>query len=188
MTTIHVCPLHLVPSEFARLRPARLVTLLSPHGAMPERPSDLEPQHHLTRLFHDIASEVDDLTPPSGQDVQAVIAFAKGWAKGAANAPAEGQLRHGPMLIHCYAGISRSTAAALITALVINPDQADDSLVARLRTVSPTANPNRRMVSIADQILGRSGALVDAVETMDPSTFAPHGEPFELAAFEAKRG
>jgi predicted protein tyrosine phosphatase len=168
MPTIHVCPLHLVPDEAHRLRPSRLVTLLSPYGAMPERPEHLAPDQHLTRLFHDIDAEIDDLIAPSRLDVQAVIDFARGWQ------------REAPMLIHCYAGISRSTAAALISAIAINPDLDDDVLAKRLREVSPSAKPNIRMISMADLMLGRAGRLLDAVSDMSVGELAPHGQPFEL--------
>jgi predicted protein tyrosine phosphatase len=168
MPTIHVCPLHLVADESRRLQPSRLVTLLSPLGAMPERPLHLAPEQHLTRLFHDIDQDVPDLTPPSKDDVQAVIDFARSWP------------REAPMLIHCYAGISRSTAAALIAAIAINPDLNDDTLAQALREASPSANPNMRMISMADQMLGRGSRLLDAVMDMSGSQLAPHGQPFQL--------
>jgi predicted protein tyrosine phosphatase len=158
----------LVPAEARRLKPSRLVTLLSPYGAMPERPEHLVPEQHLTRLFHDIDAEIEDLIAPSRHDVQAVIDFARDWPRDA------------PMLIHCYAGISRSTAAALISAVAINPSFDDDVLARRLREASLSAKPNIRMISMADLLLGRGGRLMDAVMDMSLGELAPHGQPFEL--------
>jgi predicted protein tyrosine phosphatase len=172
MPTIHVCPLHLVPDESRRLQPSRLVTLLSPSGAMPERPAYLKPEQHLTRLFNDIDAEIDDLIAPSQHDVQAVIDFARAWPRDA------------PMLIHCYAGISRSTAAALIAAIAINPDLDDAALAQALREASPSAKPNIRMISMADEMLGRGGRLIDAVMDMSIGELAPHGQPFQLVVGE----
>ncbi len=168
MPTIHVCPLHLVASEAVRLRPSRLITLLSPLGAMPVRPSHLTADQHLTRLFHDIDGDIDDLIAPSPADVQAVIDFARGWTRDA------------PMLIHCFAGISRSTAAALIVAVALYPDLDESTLTAGLRAASPSAKPNMRMITAADGLLHRDGRLIDAVLDMRVGEFAPHNQPFQL--------
>jgi predicted protein tyrosine phosphatase len=170
MPTIHVCPLHLVPDEAARLQPSRLVTLLSPNGAMPERPSHLRPDAHLTRLFHDISSARDDLIVPTEADVQAVIDFGRAWD------------RRQPILIHCYAGISRSTAAAFIIAADLNPTVREMTLARRLRAASPTATPNPLMIEMADDLLGRKGRMILAIEEIGYGEFASHGDPFELSA------
>lgn len=168
MPTIHVCPLHLVASEAGRLKPSKLVTLLSPLAAVPERPPHLTPEHHLIRLFHDIPEARDDLIPPSHEDVAAVIDFARKWERTA------------PLLIHCFAGVSRSTAAAYISACVLKPDFDEDELADRLRAASPTATPNRRMIELADQMLGRGGRMADAIQLMGSGEFTASGIPFKL--------
>ena len=49
------------------------------------------------------------------------------------------------MIIHCYAGISRSTAAAFIDVVRAQSRDAGGALIARrLREASPAATPNRR--------------------------------------------
>ena len=135
MTRIHVCPLHLVPAQSAQLQPSALITLLSPAGQMPERPHDLPHDRHLTRLFHDIAGPADGLTPPSERDVAAVIAFGRTWD------------RRSPLLIHCYAGISRSTAArasALAVPSTYSPAEALRSSASRgVMTSTPSARSGR---------------------------------------------
>ena len=172
MPSIHVCSLLKLPDEAERLKPARLITLLSPFGVMPERPPHLEPQQHLTRLFHDINDTIDDLTPPSQADVQAVIDFARSWANSGD--------KTAPLLIHCFAGVSRSTAAALISAVAVNPSLDDDALARGLRAASPTASPNLRMISMADLLLGRGGRLIDAVMDMTGAAFVSSTLPFQL--------
>jgi predicted protein tyrosine phosphatase len=72
--------------------------------------------------------------------------------------------RADPMLIHCYAGISRSTATAYITACVHNPSTDEEEIAFALRRASPSASPNRRFVALADSELGRGGRMVRAVE------------------------
>ena len=61
--------------------------------------------------------------------------------------------RKAPLLIHCWAGISRSTAAAFITLCALNPDIEELELARALRRASPTAYPNRLLVALADEAL-----------------------------------
>lgn len=65
----------------------------------------------------------------------------------------------GPTLIHCQAGVSRSTAAGLLLLAVhLPPDEA----VAEIRRLRPAAWPNRRIVGLGDELLGLDGALIAA--------------------------
>ena len=67
------------------------------------------------------------------------------------------------ILIHCEAGISRSTATALIMyACWLGPGREREAME-RVRKQRPTAVPNRRMVRLADALLGREGRLIDAL-------------------------
>jgi predicted protein tyrosine phosphatase len=169
MPTIHVCPLHLVPSEAERLRPSALVTLLSPlPGNVVPTPPGLTPDRHLSRFFHDIAQPADGYRAPDHADVEAIIAFVHTWD------------RRAPLLIHCWAGISRSTAAAVTTAALLHPSRPERDITAALRAASPTATPNARMIALADGMLGRQGRLIEAVAAIGRGSEAPHGDPFEL--------
>jgi predicted protein tyrosine phosphatase len=101
---------------------------------------------HLFLGFNDIVEPREGLTPPGEIHVRSVFAFADTWD------------RAQPMIVHCYAGISRSTAGAYMTSLYLNPDQDEMALAQELRRRSPSATPNIRLISIADDILGRKGA------------------------------
>jgi predicted protein tyrosine phosphatase len=82
--------------------------------------------------------------------------------------------------VHCYAGISRSTAAAFVTACALSPARTELQIAQELRQRSHTASPNRRIVSIADTLLGRSGRMVDAIDAIGPGAAAVEGIPFRL--------
>ena len=83
------------------------------------------------------------------QDIQQIIALAH-----------ELRSKAGRVLIHCEAGVSRSTAAALIMyACWLGPGREHEAM-RRVLTQRPIAIPNRRMVEIADRLLKREGCLV----------------------------
>jgi predicted protein tyrosine phosphatase len=92
------------------------------------------------------------------------------------------------MVIHCWAGISRSTAAALISLCSLNPETSEELIALRLRAASPTAYPNRLMIRLADAALGRKGRLIDAVEAMGRGLAAAEARPFSLPADHSNRG
>ena len=63
------------------------------------------------------------------------------------------------IVVHCYAGISRSTAAAFITMCALRPELAEADIARSLRAASPFATPNVLLVGFADRILGREGRM-----------------------------
>ncbi len=113
--------------------------------------------HNRTTLrFHDIIDPDPGMTMPTPDHVREILAFGS-----ALEAEAEAKPRH--LLVHCHAGISRSTAAMLSLMAQVNPDEAEDQLFARLREIRPQAWPNSAMVGFADEQLGREGRLVAAL-------------------------
>jgi predicted protein tyrosine phosphatase len=82
-----------------------------------------------------------------------ILRFGRGWDE------------RPPLLAHCFAGVSRSSATAW-----------------RLRRAAPHADPNRRLVQLADDVLERQGRMVDAVETIGDNGFVAMGRPFDLPA------
>ena len=85
---------------------------------------------------------------PGEEHVARLIAFAGGWDRGA------------PMVVHCFAGISRSTAAAYVAACALNPQRDEAAHRLGIRRASRTAQPNARIVSLADRLLKRDGRMV----------------------------
>src|SRR6185295_1786082 len=63
------------------------------------------------------------------------------------------------LLVHCHAGISRSTASAAILMAQFNPGRETDAFL-RLLDLRPHAWPNTRLVELADDQLARNGALM----------------------------
>lgn len=67
------------------------------------------------------------------------------------------------ILVHCHAGVSRSTAAAAILMAQAAPGR-EAEIPDRLTAIRPQAWPNSRMIRFADELLARDGALIAAVE------------------------
>jgi predicted protein tyrosine phosphatase len=164
---IHVCPLSRVDPTVAACGAGRLVSLLAT-GTAVLRPPAIAEQDHLWLSLHDIAEARDGMILPGELHVRKLLDFARSWdlAK--------------PMVIHCYAGISRSTASAYIVAAALAPDRDEFELAGTLRRLSPTATPNPLLIELADGLLGRQGRMVDAVRQIGRGTEAFEGEPFML--------
>ena len=67
------------------------------------------------------------------------------------------------VLIHCEAGVIRSTAAALIMYTCLLGPGSERRAMDRVLRQRPIAMPNRRMVKIADDLLGRGGRLIAVI-------------------------
>jgi predicted protein tyrosine phosphatase len=166
--TLIVCGLSEVERLIAERRPSHLITLLDP-ASMIETPAGLAAQRHLRVGVNDIAEPMEGLVLPGERVVTDLIAFARDWDEAA------------PMLIHCWAGVSRSTAAAFTIACERSAPGKEADIARALREAAPHAYPNRRIVALADDLLGRQGRMVDAVEAIGLGDFAI-GFPFDLAA------
>lgn len=164
---IHVCPLSRIEEIAALSGAGRMVTLLT-EGTPVTRPARMLADDHLILTMHDITEEISEMTPPGEEHIGALLDFAERWD------------RKAPMLIHCFAGISRSTAAAYTVAAALAPKRDEAELALTLRRLSPSATPNIRIVSIADRLLGRQGRMIAAIESIGRGAEATEGIPFAL--------
>jgi predicted protein tyrosine phosphatase len=83
-------------------------------------------------------------------------------------------------VIHCFAGVSRSTAAAYVAACALKPDGDEFAIAKALRAASPTASPNSRLVALADDALGRRGRMSEAIAAIGRGEACFEGTPFTL--------
>jgi predicted protein tyrosine phosphatase len=164
--TLIVCGLSEVPRLVAARRPSHLVTLLDP-ASMIDTPDGFAAQRHLKLGVNDISAPAEGLILPDAGLVENLIAFGADWDETA------------PMLIHCWAGISRSTASAYILACEREPDMDERTIALAMRQAAPHAYPNRRIIALADDMLGRRGRMVDAVEAMGDAAVLM-GTPFDF--------
>lgn len=165
---IFVSPLSAVDTVIEAHRPARVVSLLNPHE-MIDTPAGISPEHHLRLGMADIATPSPGLQPPAKQHVEQLLSFVHAWNG------------NGSMLVHCWAGVSRSTAAAFITLCALNEGASEAGLASYLRAQASHASPNRLLVAHADALLKRDGRMIDAVEKMGPSSMVWEGTIFNLS-------
>jgi predicted protein tyrosine phosphatase len=164
---IHVCSLARLHDTVAETRASHIVTLLRLIDRV-QRPTSVVEANHLVLGMDDIMMPIDGYIHPAEEHVHDLIRFVQRWD------------RQAPVVIHCYAGISRSTAGAFITACALNPGRDEAKIARAIRGSSKTAMPNIMLVGHADRILGRNGRMIAAVEALGPGLTAQEGEPFRL--------
>ena len=157
---IFICSLAELPHLASRVRPTHVISLLG-DDPFPPTPASVAADGHLKLQVHDINEPARGFIAPGANHIECLIDFADLWR------------RSGPMIIHCYAGVSRSTAAALTILCRTNRGREAEA-VRVLRAKAPHAYPNRRMVDLADRALNCDGRLIAAVSAMAlPDFLAP---------------
>lgn len=167
MPTLHVCSLAHLHDTVASTGASHIVTLINAATAV-QRPASVEEARHLFIGVSDIVDPLDGHILPAREHVETLLEFINAWP------------REKPLVIHCYAGISRSTAAAFIAACALAPDRAEAEIAQALRQASGIATPNRRLVAVADDLMGRGGRMVEAIDAIGRGRDALQGEPFVL--------
>jgi predicted protein tyrosine phosphatase len=167
MPTLHVCSLARLHETVVATGASHVVTLIN-HDTVVERPSSIHPERHLFIGVSDIVDPIEGHVLPAADHVETLLAFVRRWE------------REKPLVFHCFAGISRSTAGAYISACTLAPERTEGEIARALREASPTATPNARMVAVADDLLGRGGRMVDAVRQIGRGADAYEGTPFTL--------
>jgi predicted protein tyrosine phosphatase len=119
--------------------------------------------------MHDVVDATEGFSAPRTHDAERLIDFVSAWD------------RADPLLIHCWAGISRSTASAYTALCMLRPKASEADLAWELREASPSATPNRLIVAHADGLLKREGRMSRAIEAIGRGENAFEGTPFILS-------
>ena len=164
---IHVCSLAALPDTVKATGASHVLTVMA-NVAQVQRPESVLEANHLRVQMDDITEHMDGFLAPSDSHIEQVLNFVRGWD------------RNAPLVVHCYAGISRSTASAFAAACMLNPHRDETSIARQIRAASPIASPNRLIVSLADRALGREGRMLRALDEMGPGSMTIEGRPFQL--------
>jgi predicted protein tyrosine phosphatase len=130
-----------------------VLSLLDPDCADPPAFAAFAPHHRVALRFHDVIEPKPDRIPPSLRDVERLLALGRELI----DAP------QGHLLIHCHAGVSRSTAAAALILAQAWPDRPARVAFDAVTNIRPRAWPNMRILELGDGLLGRNGEIVATV-------------------------
>lgn len=164
--TLIVSSLRQIDTLIAQRAPSHLITLLG-EEMIDEHPK-LPAGRHLRILVNDIVEPTEGLIAPNEPMVSRILNFGESWDASQ------------PMLIHCWAGISRSSATAFILACARNPETPERMIADHIRQASPIAHPNARLVALADELLNRKGRMSEAIRAIGPGLSAFENQPFEV--------
>jgi predicted protein tyrosine phosphatase len=155
----------------AERKPTRVISVLDPDMPFP----DLGPSfmgRHLRLSFHDAHFPEPGLVLASADHAAALVGFLDQWKSGES------------LLVHCRAGIGRSTATAFVAACHRNPGVPELEIARELRRVAPLARPNAKVIALSDAHMNRQGRMIAAFETTFqslPWVDVAEGVPFELS-------
>ena len=129
-----------------------VLSILDPGWPEPEPLTIFAVNRRLKLHFHDIIESHPGWIAPERWDVELLLAFGRDLTG----------LRDMHLLIHCHAGISRSTAAATLLMAQAQPDRPADDVLREVVRLRPRAWPNLRILELGDVILGREGEIIEA--------------------------
>jgi predicted protein tyrosine phosphatase len=164
---IHVCSLAALPETVKATGASHILTVMA-NVAQVQRPVSVLEINHLRVQVDDITEHMDGFVAPCERHIGQILNFVRGWD------------RNAPMVVHCFAGISRSTASAFAAACALNPHRDEIAIARQIRAASPIAQPNRLIVSLADRALGRDGRMLRALDEMGPGSMTVEGRPFQV--------
>jgi predicted protein tyrosine phosphatase len=133
-----------------------VLSILGPEWPEPPAFAEFAPHRRLTLRFHDIIEPTPGLLAPSRDDVARLLEFGR-----ELDQPAQSHL-----LVHCHAGVSRSTAAAALILAQAHPERPAREALDRVARMRPRAWPNLRILEFGDALLGRNGEIVAAASAV----------------------
>jgi predicted protein tyrosine phosphatase len=148
---------------------SHVLSILDPDWPEPQAFRRFPPHRRAVHHFDDVLTPMGDAVPPEAGDVGAILDWAGSLA-------ADGACH---VLVHCHAGVSRSTAAAAVLMARDNPGREVEAFEV-VRRIRPRSWPNSRVIAIADRLLRRDGALVAALQEHQRRVAADDPEFAEL--------
>ena len=134
---------------------SHVLSILDPEWPAPEVFGAYGEHVKLELRFHDIIEEKAGEIAPQPAHVAQLLEFGRSLDREAATK------RH--LLVHCHAGVSRSSASMALLIAQAAPERPAATIFADILAIRPQIWPNLRIIEMGDAMLGRGGALVEAV-------------------------
>jgi predicted protein tyrosine phosphatase len=129
-----------------------VLSILGPNSPDPPEFAAFPPHRRLILRFHDVIELQSDQIAPTREDVERLLVF----GREASETPGA------HLLVHCRAGVSRSTAAAALILMQANPEWSASAALNAIAAIRPRAWPNLLILEFGDALLGRNGDVVAA--------------------------
>jgi predicted protein tyrosine phosphatase len=132
---------------------SHVLSILDPDWPVPEAFGRFGEHAKLELRFHDVIEE-NAGAPPQQDDIVRLLGFGLDLT---AESPEGAHL-----LVHCHAGISRSTASMALILAQARPDLSAEQILQEVLRMRPKAWPNLRIVELGDALLSRNGEIITA--------------------------
>jgi predicted protein tyrosine phosphatase len=137
-------------------RVSHVLSILDPEWPVPEVFGTFGEHEKLELRFHDVIEEGPGLVVPTAIHIEQLLAFGRGLGREPAT--------DAHLLVHCHAGVSRSSASMALLIAQAMPDRSGDAIFADILGIRPQIWPNLRIVEMGDRTLRRNGDLVAAAQ------------------------
>lgn len=133
-------------------RVSHVLSILDPAWPVPGVFETYGEHSRLELRFHDVIEERAEVVAPGPADIERLLDFGRALARQPARAA--------HLLVHCHAGVSRSSAAVALLIARAMPEVAGAAVFTEILRIRPQAWPNLRILELGDAALGRGGDLV----------------------------
>lgn len=137
---------------------SHVLSILDPGHPVPDAFGTYGEHARLELRFHDIIEATEGEVRPDLAHVEAILAFGRSLHDEPSGRAA--------LLVHCHAGISRSTAALVLILAQALPDVPAEGIVRTVHGIREKAWPNLRLIELGDAALQRAGGLVSATHAL----------------------
>jgi predicted protein tyrosine phosphatase len=168
---ITICGIDELP-DHSEVGVTHVLSILDPEWPVPDAFGSFGEHERLELRFNDIIEEVPGKIPPREEHVAKLLAFGRDMMV----EPAPGA----HLLVHCHAGVSRSTASMILMVAQARPDLAASAVAREIFNIRSKAWPNLRLIEIGDAMLNRGGEIVRAVNEIYRAQLVRRPELAEL--------
>lgn len=153
-------------------RVSHVLSILDPGWPVPPAFGSFGEHERLELRFHDVTEDQPGLLSPQPEHVRRLLGFGR-------------DLRAEPreaahLLVHCHAGVSRSTAAMALMLAQALPDRPAGEIFDEVLRIRAKAWPNLRIVEMGDAMLGRGGEMIAAARGVYRAQIARRPELAEI--------